>query len=119
MQIFEALISLMFLLSIASYLLLQADGQRIDDSLYRMQLAEDAWRVLYLRGDFEDFSDTKRAVLENDMAEIGRQTGLCIFMDGVVFTSCRDGKTHEITASLAKTAISEGKPLSFTFSIGK
>jgi len=125
MQSIEAAISLLVLLSISASVMPLLEEQRdIDDSLYRVQLAEDAWRVLYLRGDFRDFGEDKRGTIEADMAEITRQTGLCVFMDGVQFTSCRGnmgtgaGQAHEITVSLSRTAIFNGTPRSFAFALG-
>ncbi len=127
MQSMEAAISLIIFLSISSFLLLSIDEpHNVDDSLYRTQLAEDAWRVLYLRGDFQNLSDSaeSRARLESDMETITDETALCVFMGGVEFTSCRgddvSGSTeYEITASLAQTAIYEGKPKRFQFSLGR
>lgn len=126
MQSLEAILSLMFLVSVVSFLLVSLEGQKLDDSLYRVQLAEDAWRVLYLRGDFQDFSDSKRPVLESDLAAIGSETGLCIFMGGIQFTNCRDGQEHDITASLTKTLVyydadqpQASRPEAYTFSIAK
>jgi len=121
MQTLEAMVSLVFFLSICSHLLLSLEESRyVDDSLYRIQLAEDVWRVLYLRGDFEDFQSADRERLEQEFELMGDMTGLCIFMDGVQFTNCR-GTTqpHYITASLTKTVIYDGAPKSFKFSIGK
>jgi len=120
MQSIEAMVSFLFFVTIASGILLQLENQRdIDDSVYRVQLAEDAWRVLYLRGDFRDFSDAKRAALEQELAAIGDETGLCFFMDGVRFTNCRDSEPHATAVSLRKTVFYDGKPQNFTFSIGR
>lgn len=127
MQSIEAAISLIVFLSISSFLLLSADEPRnIDDSLHRAQLAEDAWRVLYLRGDFQylNGSEESRARLESDMETITSETALCVFMGGVEFTSCRGDDApgsagYEMTASLARTAVYDGKPRSFQFSLGK
>lgn len=88
-------------------------------ALYRLQLAEDAWRVLYLRGDFEDFGEESRAGIERDMALIGGETGLCYFMDGVRFTNCRGPEGVQIGASIRRTVVSGGAPVAVTFSIGR
>lgn len=120
MQSLEAILSLLFLISIVSPLLIPSNGNEIDDSLYRIQLAEDIWRVLYLRGDFHEFGDTKRTFIETEFELIGDETDLCIFMDGIEFTNCRGGEQeHELSASLPKTIIYEGRPKSVSFSIGK
>lgn len=119
MQSFEAVLSLIFLVSILSLSLQLAMERPLDDSLYRMQLAEDSWRVLYLRGAFQDFGESKRAELEGDLALLGDETHLCYFIDGIGFTNCRGGsEDHEMTASLRKTVLYDGTPRSVTFSVG-
>ena len=128
MQTIEATISLLVLLTISLSLLQILPEQKIDDSLYRMQLAEDAWRVLYLRGDFRDFSEMNRTDIERDLATIGDETSFCVFIEGVRFTNCRwsadesaDGvgegaedRTGSGTlgrvASIERTLIEDGKP---------
>jgi len=116
MQSFEALLSLFVFVTILAYVLAADPGPKpLDDSLYRMQLAEDAWRVLYLRGDLRDFGEEKRGAVEADMAKIGEQTGLCLFIHGVEFTNCRDGLPHEGIASLSRTVIIGGSPEKATF----
>jgi len=121
MQTLEAMISFVFFLSISIPFILSIEEQRhVDDSLYRIQLAEDVWRVLYLRGNFADFQDTERDELEKEFQLIGNETGLCVFMDGVQFTNCRgDDKPHSNTASLTKTVVCSGEPRTFTFSLGR
>lgn len=121
MQTLEAMISFVFFLSVSTPLLLSLEEQRhVDDSLYRIQLAEDVWRVLYLRGNFADFQDADRDELEKEFQLIGNETGLCVFMDGVQFTNCRgNDKPHDNTASLTKTVICNGEPRIFTFSLGR
>lgn len=119
MQTLEATISFLFFVWAASMMLASFEPQKTDHSLYRLQLVEDAWRVLYLRGNFEDFNEQKEDDLEKEFQEITRQTSLCLFMDGVRITSCRGGEgLHEITASVTRTVIYEGKPKTFTFSAG-
>jgi len=120
MQTFEALVSFLFFVFLSSYLLGLTEEQRhVDDSLYRIQLAEDAWRVLYLRGSFEDFGPNKRAQLEEELDTIEEETALCVFIDGVFMTSCRGGsQEHQLTASLRKTVLYDGEPRNVTFSIG-
>ena len=119
MQTLEAILSFLFFVWAASLLLFSFEQPSVDDSLYRLQLTEDAWRVLYLRGNFEDFNGQKKAGLESEFGKIGQETGLCIFMDGIRFTNCRGGdEQHSITSSITRTVIHEGKPESYTFSIG-
>ena len=120
MQTLEAVFSLMFFLSISSLLLSSFKPYQLDDSLYRIQLANDAWRMLYLRGDLEDFSDDKRDAIERDMQEIGKQTGLCFFLNGTQYSNCRGGDDpHENTVSIKRTVIGRGGPETLSFSISK
>jgi hypothetical protein len=119
MQSLEASISLLVFLSLSSAFVLQlAPPRPPDDSLYRMQLADDAWRVLSLRGHFTDFSEEKRGGIEADMRAIGDEASLCIFMQGMNFTNCRDGREHLITASLSRVVVWNGTPKRVTFSMG-
>lgn len=117
MQTIEGFLSLLFFISIL--VLLMPNPKPIDYSLYQLQLADDVWRVLYLRGNFNDFSDAKRVVLESDMIEIGTQTGFCLFIDGIQFTNCRSGDTHIMLISLQRTVLFGGSPRQITFSIAK
>jgi len=121
MQTFEAILSFLFLLAIASLMLKSFYIAPLDDSLYRMQLSEDAWRVLYLRGDFHDYSDAtdqKRSAIEKDLGSLGNETGLCFFLEGVRITDCRGGSsTREMNVVLHKTIIMDGAPKNITFSV--
>lgn len=119
MQTLEALFSLMIFLSLLCTLMAGIPPPHApDDSLYRLQLAEDSWRVLYLRGDLEDFSVTG-AALKQDIRAIGEQTGLCIYLEGVRNTGCRDeGPLAQVTASIHRTVIEDGAPKTVTLTIG-
>lgn len=121
MQTFEALVSAtVFLFMLSSILLGCQVPYALDDSLYRYQLVNDAWRVLYLRGDFEGFGPSGRAAFESDADAIREMTGLCIFMDGVRYTNCRGGdEAHEILASVKKVVIEDGEPKQVSFSIAR
>ncbi len=120
MQAIEALISLqIFLIAGISIMLVSIAPRPIDDSLYRLQLAGDAWRVLYLRGDLAGLSDDGRGAIENDMRALGDMTGLCYFMSGVEFTNCRDQENHPALASVSRTVFIDGIPRRVSFSIAK
>jgi hypothetical protein len=119
MQTLEAIFSLMFFLSISTVVLLEAEPKPVDDSLYRMELANDAWRVLYLRGAFEDFGESKRDFIEDEMTGMGEITGLCYFIEGINYTNCRSGGRHEKTASLEKTLLYNKTLRVVTFSVQK
>jgi hypothetical protein len=116
MQVLEASLSFLVFVSMTSMLMVAEEPDHIDDSLYRIQVAEDVWRVLYLRGALSDFS---RAELEAELSMIGEETGFCVFIDGVVYTNCRGpADTHHLTASLQKTLVINGSPKRLTFSLG-
>ena len=113
MQTFEALFSLfVFCLLAAQFLVFEE--KPIDNSLYRLQLANDVWRALYLKGDFEDFSFNKgnqaRDNAEADLKEITEMTGICVFINGEQLTSCRGIKTGEHMITTEKLLIVDGVP---------
>jgi len=93
----------------------------IDDSLYRLQLADDAWRVLYLRGAFEGFtsSDADRSALEEELGLLGDETGLCFFLGGIEHTNCRDGREHHITVSARRSLFVDSAIQGYAFSLGE
>ena len=118
MQSMEAVISLLFVVVVVSGLAARMEPGGTDDSLYRVQLAEDCWRVLYLRGDFHDFSNASRPAIERDLAAMGAKTGMCYFIGGTEFTNCRGGnRAHGVSVSLEKTVIFEGRPRTVAFSM--
>ena len=118
MQTLEALLSLLVFVSILTFFFPVENPTHVNESLYSIQLAEDIWRVLYLRQDFQDFPDTTEN-LENDLVLMGEETNLCIFIDGVYITNCRGGEEkHEIAASITKSLIYDAKPRDFAVSIG-
>lgn len=117
MQTIEACLSFLALISLSSLLVLPEGPRNTDDSLYRLQLAEDIWRVLFLRGAFDGI---ERDSLERELEAIGKETGLCIFIDGVVYTNCRGSdEPHSLTVSMQKTVLVEGVPETVSFSFGR
>jgi hypothetical protein len=120
MQSMEAAFSLIVFLSISTAFLMRLEPPKaIDDSLYRIQLADDAWRVLYLRNHMDNLSESSRDAIEADLRAMGETSSLCFFFRGVDFTNCRDDSPHAMSASVSKTVIVDGRPERFTFSIGK
>ena len=121
MQTLEAMLSLAVFASIILYISPASTEPRgIDDSLYRMQLGQDAWRVLYLRGGLGDLTEGGRASVESDMEQISHLTGLCVYISGIEFTSCRAfGGGSVAVVSIRKTVISGGAPKTVTFSLRK
>jgi hypothetical protein len=120
MQTIEALISLVVFLSMAILMLnsMQQPYQP-DDSLYRMQLGGDIWRVLYLKGSFEDFDGLGRPALESDAIQIQDMTGFCIYIGGIRNTNCRGARGDETIVSMQKIVIQNGHPKQVTFSVHK
>ena len=103
MQILEATVSLMVLISFLSFVASDFHAKKLDDSLYRYQLVNDVWRTLYLRGDFTDFSfdsgNLARGRTEQDLKHIGEMTGFCIFIGGERITNCRGESVEEIVST--------------------
>ena len=103
MQILEATISLMVLISFLSFIAADQTTQVIDNSLYKFQLVNDAWRVLYLRGDFKEFSfdsgNMARDKAEDDLKQIGKLTNFCILIGGERVTNCRGEKIEKVASS--------------------
>lgn len=113
MQTLEAIFSL-FMLVLLSMPLLALEEKPTDNSLYRLQLANDVWRVLYLKGDFKDFSFDKNnpvhARAEADLDKITELTGICVFISGEQLTSCRGEKTGEQIITMEKVLVVDGMP---------
>jgi hypothetical protein len=97
------------------------EEKRVDDSLYRLQLANDVWRVLYLKGDFEDFSfssmNIARDRAENDLKKITELTGICVFIGGERLTSCRGEELGEHLITTKKLLVVDGVPQKVTLSL--
>jgi hypothetical protein len=125
----EAAISLVVLVSFLSVGLLHYPVQH--SRLYEYELAEDAWRVIYLRGGFGPewklvegctSLDEGCGVLWPDEASLNREaeritelTGLCVAMDGLQVASCLPGEGALV---LHKTVSSGGEPMTFAFRMG-
>jgi hypothetical protein len=93
MKTFEALVSLVVLLSIIAAITIQP--QPVNTSLYKYQLANDVWRVMQLRGSTHD-----AAAMNSDAAALSELTGLCVKID----EDCdADQTTTERTAYLNST----------------
>ena len=116
MQTLEAIISMFVFVAFASFLMLQLDNYNgIDDSLYRYQLANDVWRVLYLQGDFKDFSFTSqsdsRDAAQRHLEEIYDETGVCAYLGGIQATSCpSESYCKEKISSIQHVLIDDGTP---------
>ena len=122
MQILEAMISLMVLVSFLSFIAGEQHTLAVDDSLYKYQLANDVWRVLYLRGDFKDFSfddaNLARDRVELDLQRIGELTNLCVFIGGERITNCR-GEDVEKLVSTDRITLVDGAPQRIMVTLAK
>jgi len=111
MQTLEAILSLLvFLLIVSVFVPIE---RAVDNSVYKMQIANDVWRVFWLRGDLQDFNKVKMNV---DANEITKLTGLCIGFEEEDVTSCIP---KEGIAQVRKTAIVDGKPEIITLMVGR
>jgi hypothetical protein len=117
MQTFEAIISLLFFVWMLTLALLSFEAPELNYQVYQMQLSSDVWRVLYLRGNFEDLSDMQS--IEPDINQLGSITGLCFFLDGIETTNCRGGvNNHNLSVSSYCTIIFNHEPKTIKFSMG-
>ncbi len=125
LQTIESTLSfLCFMFVVVALLSSQTPPSGIDSSLYRLELAEDAWRVLYLRGALDDGvpsigNDSERlAKVETELTTLGNATSLCFFFEGLRATNCR-GEQQEMFITVHRIVIVGGKPIQVAFSIGK
>lgn len=120
MQTLEAIISFTFFLFFATYMLAELDYTKPNYSLYQYQLANDIWRVLYLKGSLKDFSLLNRNSAEETMTKIYEETGLCTYLQGVVTTAegCRGGAPcSEQKITMKKTWFENGQTSQMTFTV--
>lgn len=123
MQTLEAIISMFVFVAFASFLMLQLDNYNgLDDSLYRYQLANDVWRVLYLHGDFRDFSFTSASASRDDaqvhLEEIYDSSGVCAYLGGIRATSCpSESSCAEKVSSVKHVLIDGGIPKRTTLTL--
>lgn len=91
MQTLEAMISLTFFLLFSTYMLTQLDYTKPNYALYQYQLANDIWRVVYLKGGLRDYSPANHAHTEAILTEIKELTGFCSYIQGTrtTATGCR------------------------------
>ena len=110
MKLVEATLAFFVFIIFLNSVLARSNPSQTNESLYRYELANDIWRVLYLRGDFHDFNSSTlnyaRDKTENDLTKITELSGLCITIEGIRVQSkqCRgvssEAKTVVITKKL-------------------
>ncbi len=127
MQSLEAVLSLLVFLLITTQII-PFDAKPVNDSLYRIQLANDVWRVLYLKNDFEDFSFTtgnpSLNSAEKNLIDITDVTGICVSVRGFGLWSCRPGNVYgwvngEQIITIKKILVVSGVPSEVTLTLYK
>ena len=117
MQTLEAIISFTFFMFFATFMLAQLDYTKPNYSLYQYQLANDIWRVLYLKGALKDYSSSN-LFAEQIMTDIYDGTRLCSYIEGIQTTSCRGGPAcsgYNIT--MKKVWFEDGVPKEMAFKV--
>jgi len=120
MKTIEALISLMVLLSFTSLTLLHAPPQ--EPQLYKYQLAEDIWRIAYLKGCFNQSVPSLNPQNEMEeclnplIAEIERETALRIAFSPL--EAAGEELPGENAATIHKTILVNGIPKEIILQVG-
>jgi hypothetical protein len=105
MHTLEAVFSLIVLVGFSMMLTLGADAPT-DYSLYQYQLANDVWRVLYLRHGVALLYDPSIAI--DDLERITSETGLCIETDFYSTCEVEEGITIKKPIVLGNVEIKVG-----------
>jgi len=120
MKTIEALISLMVLLSFTSLSLLHAPTT--ESHLYKYQLAEDVWRIAYLKGCFNQSVPSLNPQNEMEeclnplIAEIERETSTSIAFTPL--EAAGSSLPSENAATITKTVMLNGVPKLVQMKIG-
>lgn len=123
MQTLEALLSLLFLLSILSifyFSIESASPSSIDSSLYKFLILKDTYRSLSLRGNFQDFSSSIDSIsqFDSEFEKIGNLTSKCYFLEGIKRTNCRGGNlSHQKIISSELVVVENNYPKKVVLSI--
>ena len=105
MHTLEAVFSLIVFVGFSTMLTLGADAPT-DYSLYQYQLANDVWRVLYLRHGVALLYNP--SIAAEDMEEITSETGLCIESDFYSTCEVEEGITIKKPTVLGGVQIKVG-----------
>lgn len=117
MQTLEAALSFFLFFVFASSFLIQLDYTKPDYSLYRYQIANDIWRVLYLT-DALNYYPLEKGSTEEKMNKIEELTGFCTYIEGIQTTSCRSGpKCSDDKITMQKLWFDFGIPHSVRFTV--
>lgn len=111
MNTLEAIFSFLVLVSLLP-LFLGIQTYSVDSSHYDLKLAEDIWRVLYLKGDLGYFNKNS---LNKDLKEIEKSTSLCVSIEEEDVASCIPNET---TVVIKRVAFINGNPKVITIFVG-
>ncbi|MGV8176817.1 MAG: hypothetical protein ACP5NX_03390 [Candidatus Bilamarchaeaceae archaeon] len=116
MSILEGAISLLVLMMLI--LAVQANPPHAETKYddYRLALAQDAWRTMYLHGDFSGPGGLDRANVQADLDRISWLTGMCVSLEEEDLAGCREGV--EIVR-IRKYAVVDGVPKELTLVLRK
>ncbi len=109
MQTLEAVFSFLFFFLFATYALLQIDYTKPNYAIYQYQLANDAWRVLYLNGALA-YYPLNRNILEAKMGEISAKTGIQMHIEGIITASGRGTSCSGHRITMEKVWLKAGRP---------
>lgn len=122
MKMVEALISLVVLLSFTSLSILHAPYQH--SQLHKYQLAEDVWRVAYLKGCFNQTApstqgdEEMRGCLNLVLSEVEQETGLSITFYSPLGVIVGPGVPEEKYILLRKAIVVDGIPQKVEVRVG-
>ena len=95
MKIVEALFSLV-ILSLICMTILNIYPSPQTPQIYKMQLAQDVWRIIQLKYDSIPSDPVERGLIELDLNRIKSMTGLCVYIKGVRITNCRGISSYDV-----------------------
>lgn len=116
MQTLEAVFSFLFFFLFAIYALSQIDYTRPNYSTYWYQLANDAWRALYLTGSLS-YYPLGRAGIEERLGEIEEKTGMQVYIEGIITASDRGISCTNNRITMKKLWIKNGQPDVMQFTV--
>lgn len=92
MKVIEATFSFLIFCSLFP-LFFYGENLDLKNEYYSLKISQDILRVLYLKGNFEDFDKNK---LNEDLLKIKELTGLCIAFEQEDVASCIPNKANVV-----------------------
>ncbi|MFA5050289.1 MAG: hypothetical protein WC501_04745 [Candidatus Micrarchaeia archaeon] len=111
MKVIEATFSFLVLCSLLPFLIYDTN-QDFQKEYYYMKVSQDILRVLYLKGDFEDFNKSK---LNFDLIKIRESTGICVVIEEQDVASCIPKMANVV---VKRVAFINGQPKIITITFG-